>query len=254
MDAILLPGAILPARIAYEELLGAFDRDVTIRIKELEVYAPHGVVPPPGYGLDTEVAGIDRVADEAGLDRFHLVGYSAGGASSLAFALTRPDRLLSLTLAEPAWTGIEGRTSEEAAAADRAIAATALPPDEMLPAFMRAQLADGVEPPHPAPGPPPPWMASRPEGTRAIAAAFERFLFPTDGMRAFERPVLFVLGGLSNPHYYRRMAERLEASFPEFRLEVFDRRHHFDPPHRAEPERFARLLEGHWRRAETRSS
>jgi surfactin synthase thioesterase subunit len=72
-------------------------------------------------------------------------------------------------------------------------------------------------------------------------------------MRAFERSVLFVLGGLSNPDYYRRMAERLETSFPEFRLEVFDGRHHFDPPHWAEPERFARLLEEHWRRAEARS-
>jgi pimeloyl-ACP methyl ester carboxylesterase len=252
MNAILLPGAILPARLAYEDLLGAFDRDVTARAKELEVYSVSEVA-PPAYGLDTEVAGIDRVADEAAFERFHLVGYSAGGASSLAYALTRPDRLLSLTLAEPAWAGTERRTSEEAAAADRAIAATALPPDQMLPAFMRAQLAEGVEPPQPAPGPPPPWMASRPEGARAIAAAFERFAFPPADMQAFERPVLFVLGGLSNPDYYRRMAERLGPSFPDFRLEVFGERHHFDPPHRAEPERYARLLEGHWRRAEGRS-
>jgi pimeloyl-ACP methyl ester carboxylesterase len=251
MDAILLPGAILPARIAYEGLLEAFDADVTALAKELEVYRASQV--PPAYGLDTEVAGIDRVADAAGFERFHLVGYSAGGASSMAYALTRPGRLRSLTLAEPAWTGIEGRTPQEAAAADRAIAATALPPEQMLPAFMRAQLADGVEPPEPLPGPPPPWMASRPDGTRAIAAAFERFAFATADMQAFERPVLFVLGGLSNPAYYRRMAERLATSFPDFRLEVFDGRHHFDPPHRAEPERYARLLEDHWRRAEARS-
>src|SRR5438445_4603132 len=111
----------------------------------------------------------------------------------------------------------------------------------MLPAFTRAQLADGVEPPEPLSGPPPPWMASRPDGTRAIAAAFQRFVFPTADMQAFEPPVLFVLGERSHPAYYRRMAERLATSFPDFRLEVFDRRHHFDPPHRAEPERYARL-------------
>jgi len=227
MDAILLPGAILPALIAYEALPGAFDEDVSARTKELEVYRTNEV--PPAYGLDTEALGIDRIADEAGFERFHLVGYSA---------------------AEPAWAGIEGRTLEEAAAADRAIDATALPPEQMLPAFMRAQLADGVEPPEPPPGPPPSWMASRPDGTRAIAAAFERFAFSSADMRAFDRPVLFVLGGLSNPDYYRRMAERLATSFPDFRLDVFDGRHHFDPPHRAEPERYARLLEDHWRRAE----
>jgi len=72
-------------------------------------------------------------------------------------------------------------------------------------------------------------------------------------MQAFGPPVLFVLGGLSNPAYYGLMADRLGTSFPDFRLEVFDGRHHFDPPHRAEPERYARLLEDHWRRAETRS-
>ena len=103
---------------------------------------------PLAYGLDTEVAGVDRVAAEAGFERFHLVGFSAGGASSLAYALARPGRLRSLTLAEPAWAGIEGRTPEE-------------------------------------------------------AAAFGRFAFPTTDVQAFERPVLFVLGGLSNPAYYR---------------------------------------------------
>jgi pimeloyl-ACP methyl ester carboxylesterase len=252
MDAILLPGGILPARLAYENLLATFDRDVAARTKELEVYSAADV-PPPAYELNNEITGIERSADEAGFERFHLVGYSAGGASSLAYALTRPDRLLSLTLAEPAWAGVEGRTPAEVAAADRILATIALPPDQMLPAFIRAQLADGVEPPQPPPDPAPPWMADRPAGTRAIAAAFQRFAFPPDAMQAFDRPVLFVLGGLSNPDHYRRMAERLETSFPHFRLEVFDGRHHFDPPHRAEPERFARLLEDHWRRAEAGS-
>jgi hypothetical protein len=38
--------------------------------------------------------------------------------------------------------------------------------------------------------------------------------------------------------------------FPDFELEVFAQRHHFDPPHRREPERLARSLESLWRRAE----
>jgi hypothetical protein len=32
--------------------------------------------------------------------------------------------------------------------------------------------------------------------------------------------------------------------YPDFELEVFEERHHFDPPHRIEPERFAGLTEG----------
>jgi pimeloyl-ACP methyl ester carboxylesterase len=249
MQAILLSGAIMPASVGYADLLGAFDPGVDARAKELEVYSG-AIVPPPDYGLESEVAGVDRFADAAGFERFHLVGYSAGGASSLAYAITKPERLLSLTLAEPAWSGVAGRSPEEAAAVDRVMAAVALDPDEMLPAFIRAQLAGGVEPPPTPSGAPPPWMASRPAGTSALVDAFERFEFPEKSLRAFQRPVLFALGGRSNPDYYARAAERLGGFFPDFTLEVFEERHHFDPPHRAEPDRYARLLERHWQRAE----
>jgi pimeloyl-ACP methyl ester carboxylesterase len=83
-----------------------------------------------------------------------------------------------------------------------------------------------------------------------MAWAFDHFGFPEARLRAFTRPVLFVVGGRSNPDYFARMAERLGLFFPDFTLEVFAERHHFDPPHRAEPDRYARLLERHWRRAE----
>jgi len=168
MDAILLPGGILPAQLAYDALLRAFGAEVDARANELEVYSADEV-PPSGYGMNTEVAGIDRLADEAGSERFHLVGYSAGGASSLAYALTRGDRLLSLTLAEPAWAGVEGRTPEEEAATDRVLTAIDLPPDEMLPAFMRAQLAHDVERPrrHPVRHPRG-WRAARPGPERSL--------------------------------------------------------------------------------------
>jgi len=66
------------------------------------------------YGLETEVEGIRRLADRAGFETFHIVGYSAGGASSLAFASRYPERLRSLALMEPAWAG---RTAQSAVAA-----------------------------------------------------------------------------------------------------------------------------------------
>ncbi len=60
----------------------------------------------------------------------------------------------------------------------------------------------------------------------------------------------FALGGLSNPDQYGEIAARLESVFPDFQLEVFAERHHFDPPHRIEPERLAGSLTALWRRAE----
>jgi hypothetical protein len=88
----------------------------------------------------------------------------------------------------------------------------------MMPAFISIQLAPGVEAPPPPPGPPPPWMVSRPAGLRAFLGTFRSSTLDLDRLRAFT-------------------------------LDVFDDRHHFDPPHRIEPELTARALRAHWARA-----
>jgi hypothetical protein len=53
---------------------------------------------------------------------------------------------------------------------------------------------------------------------------------------------------LSNPDQFGDEAERLGVVFPDFTLEVFADRHHFDPPHRIEPRRLARSLRAVWTR------
>jgi len=190
-----------------------------------------------------------READAQGFERFHLVGYSGGGASSLAFTALYGERLLSLAVLEPAWAGNQ-RAEEEEAVMQRFRALEPLPPDQFMAGFLRLQLAAGVEPPPPPEGPAPPWMAKRPAGLRAFIEAFDQTDLDLDALRAFDRPVYFALGGRSNPDYYGRMAERLAAIFPDFTLEIFPERHHFDPPHRIEPERLSRSLLALWQRAE----
>ena len=125
-----------------------------------------------------------------------------------------------------------------------------LPPERLMPEFVRASLVPGVEPPPLTAGPPPPWMAKRPAGIKALIAACKAFELDLDALRGFAQPVYYALGGLSNPRYYGRMAEHASQIFNDFTLDVFEERHHFDPPHRAEPERLARRLKGIWRRAE----
>ena len=141
---LLLPGAVLPAEPAYAALLGVLGDRVDAVAKDLEVYARDE--PPPDYSLDTEVGGILREAAVHGFNRFHLVGYSGGGASSLAFAAAHGERLLSLALLEPAWAGNE-RTPQEDALMEHFRALEPLPPDQFMAGFMRLQLATGVEPP-----------------------------------------------------------------------------------------------------------
>jgi pimeloyl-ACP methyl ester carboxylesterase len=248
IQVILLPGGVMPAQLAYADLIAALRSDVRAVAKELEMYA--GPEPPAGYTLDTEVDGILRTAGETGFDRFHLVGYSGGGASSLAFAAAHPERLLSLALIEPAWLGNEGLGPEEQAVWHQFERIMELPPDQLMPAFVATQLASGVEPPPPPPGPPPPWMATRPAGLRTFLRTFLSSSLDVGRLRTFTKPVLFVLGGRSNADYYAREAERAREIFADFTLEVFAERHHFDPPHRIEPDRTAEVLCRLWARAD----
>ena len=103
MRVILLPGIVLPAEAAYGALIDALEPEVEAVAKDLEVYATPE--PPDEYGLELEVAGVLREADARGWGRFHLVGYSGGGAAALAFVAAHADRLASLALLEPAWAG-----------------------------------------------------------------------------------------------------------------------------------------------------
>jgi pimeloyl-ACP methyl ester carboxylesterase len=251
LPVLLLPGILLPADVAYGALIAALGPDVEALAKDLEVYA--SPEPAADYSLDTEIAGVLREADARGWERFHLVGYSGGGAASLALASARPERLASLALLEPAWAGRRGLSPAEQAVWVEYDRLAALPPDQLMPAFVRFGLRPGVAVPAPPPGDPPPWMAGRPGGIRALIRAFEQGDLDLEPLRRFDRPVYFALGALSNPDHYEEIATRLGGVFPDFELEVFEERHHFDPPHRIEPERLARSLRALWQRAERAS-
>jgi pimeloyl-ACP methyl ester carboxylesterase len=245
---ILLPGVGLPADLAYGALVDALGDEVDAVAKDLELYA--GDEPPADFSLDTEVAGMVREADARGWVRFHLVGYSGGGAAALATAARHPGRLLSLALLEPAWAGDWDLSEAERTMWREYEKLEALAtPDELTAAFVRLQLRPGVVPPAPPQGPAPPWMSKRPAGIRAFTRTFRTYDLDREALRRFDRPVYYALGGLSNPDQYGAIAERLSRVFHDFTLEVFEGRHHFDPPHRIEPERLARSLRTVWQRA-----
>jgi pimeloyl-ACP methyl ester carboxylesterase len=166
----------------------------------------------------------------------------------LAFAARHPSRLLSLALLEPAWGGNWGWSAEHSRLWATYAELEQLPPEQFMPAFARLQVRPEVQLSDPAPGPPPPWMRQRPAGIRAFMRAFRTYDLDRGTLAAFERPVYFALGGLSNPDQFGEIAERLGKVFPDFTLEVFDQRHHFDPPHRIEPERLAEALRSIWAR------
>lgn len=246
--AILLPGVVLPAELAYGPLIQELGADVDAVAKDLEVYATDE--PPDEYSLDLEVAGVLREAEARGWERFHLAGYSGGGTVALAFAAHHPDLLLSVALLEPAWAGTWDLSPAERALGQDYERLEGLPHEQFMRTFMTLQVRPGVALPPPPTGDPPPWMARRPAGIGAFMQAFKTYDLDRRALERFPRPVYFALGGLSNPHQFGEIAKRLAHVFSDFELEVFEERHHFDPPHRIEPDRLAGSLRAVWRRAE----
>lgn len=245
---VFLPGGINPASVSYRPLIDALPREhIRPLFKDLELY--RGDEPPPGYSLDMEIEGLKQAADDAGMANFHLVSYSAGGGIALAFVARCPERVMSLAITEPNVIPSQAWFERERVMLTEMARIMTLPPPEQMREFVRFHLHPGVTPPPPPEGTPPPWMAKRPAGLKALSQAVAAYDFPLDDLRKFTRPVYVAVGASSNSIEVRK-AELLDSLFPDFRLEMYEGRHHFDPPQRAEPERYARALLDLWTRAE----
>src|SRR5688572_22143946 len=80
---IFLPGIIAPAAIRYGPLVERLP-DVNVLVRDLAVY--DGDAPPSDFSVATELEALDRAANAAAFERFHLYGHSGGGAVALAYA------------------------------------------------------------------------------------------------------------------------------------------------------------------------
>ena len=88
-------------------------------------------------------------------------------------------------------------------------------------------------------------MAKRPAGIEVLARAFKAYDLDRQSLRRFQGPAYYALGSLSTV-YYEDAARLLADVIPGLLVEVYEGRSHLDPPHRAEPERFARALRALW--------
>ncbi len=247
LPVAFLPGAFKPAASSYGRVLRLIEGRVVSLLKDLELCAAG--LEPAGYSLALEVEGLARAADRAGFRAFHLVGYSAGGAVALAFVAAHPARARSLCLVEPSLVGrgvLAPDSPADLLARERVLS---LPASQRLQAFIpltvgpQATLATA----HPRP---PAALAAR-QGAALLAFERARVAYEPEleRLREFGRPVHVAVGSLSHPRF-ARMAASLARLFPDVRVEVYPGRHHFDPPHRSEPARFAAALQDLWRRAE----
>jgi pimeloyl-ACP methyl ester carboxylesterase len=248
---VFLPGGVTPVAASYAPLLAKLGTEIDPVLKDLEVYATDR--PPEDYSIGMEVDGLRRTVDDEGLAEFHLVGYSGGGAVALAFAARYPERLTSLAIFEPA--NLPGAWDEGERQEWHAFTAglATLPQDEMLAEFTRRHLRPGVAPPAPPPGPAPEWMAKRPAGLNAMMAAFRADDTDREALRHCVFPV-YLAHGLLTGEYMLRRIQRLAGLLPDVWIEAYEGVHHFGPPQRTHPARYAEALRWLWTRAEQRQA
>ena len=249
-QVICLPGSVAPAAQRYAPLKALVGDRAELHLKDLEVYSADA--PPPDYSIESELGALERFADSLGLDRFHLIGYSGGGFVTLAYAGTRPGRLLSLGLFEPA--RIPGDLTDDERAFFSALQAklSGLQGPEFMAAFVQEQVKPGVEV-----APPPtslsPEMAKRPAGIAAMIGSFDAYRFDRALLRECTFPVYYAYGDLSHAEQAMK-AGILAELFPDIRVQRFAGVHHFVPPDQIYTALQVESLLDLWRRGEARSA
>lgn len=224
-QVICLPGSVAPAANRYGPLKAAVGDGADFHLKDLELYRDD--TPPADYAIEMELSGIDRLADSLGLDRFHMVGYSGGGMISLAYAGTRPGRLLSLALFEAARVPGPLSKPESDFFDDLSAKLAGLQGADFMTVFVREQVKPGaVVPP---PQPPTPEMRKRPAGIAALLRAFDQYVFDRDLLRKCPFRVYYAYGSLSHEEQAIK-AGVLAQLFRDIRIRRFDGIHHFVPP------------------------
>lgn len=244
-QVICLPGSVAPAVQRYRPLIDAIGDSAELHLKDLEVYRESA--PPSDYSIDEELDAIDRLAGSMNLDRFHLIGYSGGGFISLAYGGTRPERIISLALFEPA--RIPGPLTGDEAAAFAALEAKlrGLQGAEFMAAFVREQVKPGVQLP-PPPASVSPEMQKRPAGIAALIRAFEDYAFDRRLLVEAQFPAFLAYG--DQTHEVESIkAGVLARLFRDVRVRRFSGIHHFVPPEMIYTAEYSRALLDHWRQA-----
>ncbi|GAA4600195.1 pimeloyl-ACP methyl ester carboxylesterase [Actinoplanes octamycinicus] len=106
---VCLPGGPMQAA-AYLGDLGGLAADRQLVIPDLRGTGASAVPADPAtYRCDHQVGDVEALREHAGLDRFDLLGHSAGATIALLYAARHPDRIRRLVLvnASPRVVGLE---------------------------------------------------------------------------------------------------------------------------------------------------
>lgn len=246
-QVICIPGSVAPAAQRYRPLIGAVGDSAGLHLKDLEVYREPK--PSADYAIDEELAAIDRFADSLKLDRFHLVAYSGGGFISLAYSGTRPERVMSLGVFEPARIPGPLTRGESEFFTELEDRLKGLEGDQFMTTFVREQVKPGAQLPPPPAAPVSAEMQKRPAGIAAMIRSFDVYTFDRELLRAAPFPVFYGYGDLSHDEQALK-GGILAQLFADIHVERFTGVHHFVPPEQIYTPKHVQALLDLWKRAQ----
>lgn len=100
-DVVMIHGLFASLAFWYLSVMPAFAGRHRVTAYDLRGHG-YSEVSPSRYTSADMAGDLDGLLDQLGIARAHLIAHSFGGAVALQYALLRPDRALSLTLAD-AW-------------------------------------------------------------------------------------------------------------------------------------------------------
>ena len=209
---------------------------------------------PASYRCDRQVADVEAVRKQLGLERLDLLAHSAGANLAYRYAETHPDRVASLLLVTPSTRGLGIEITDEARSAV-ARSRTAEPwYAEAAAALARVQAGTGGESDWSAITPLmygrwdddarayDKWMDERRDDEKAMAFGDDGAFDPEGTRRSLAEldvPVLVLAGAVDTGNPVPVMAEVAEV-FPRGRLVVQEAAGHF--PWVDDPEAFVELV------------
>jgi pimeloyl-ACP methyl ester carboxylesterase len=190
-----------------------------IRIQTLNIICARDHLPlPPGYSVKVESKTLAQSLDRLNVQAADFVGHSYGALVLLDFALDHPDRVRSLTLAEPPafWvvSAAELRTSKDMWTMYQlslTLKPGIEPTDDQLVRFLCALGNCSVAPPSRSESERQEWDFRR-AALRGLAAVANHS-DDINRVRKFNRPVLIVTGQ-NTVSFHRRIDDILAAEFP----------------------------------------
>ena len=104
-EPLILLHGLGASRSTFDMVAAQLVRRYRVLIPDLPGFGESGNAPDGDYGIDAQVAWVERFVAHLGLSRFHLGGNSMGGWIAAAYAAKHPDQVRSLWLLAAAGTG-----------------------------------------------------------------------------------------------------------------------------------------------------